>query len=97
VIGLRLRKQPEEIAEIDAAATISMQMHLNAMRFAREGMKEYEVMSEVHRTALAAGGDLSFPIICTTHGETLHQHRFFGQLDKGGVVLVDAGAELPSG
>lgn len=97
VIGLRLRKQPEEIAEIDAATTISMQMHLNAMRFAREGMKEYEVMSEVHRTALAAGGDLSFPIICTTHGETLHQHRFFGQLDKGGMVLVDAGAELPSG
>lgn len=97
VIDLRLRKKPEEIAEIDAATTISMQMHLNAMRFAKEGMKECEVMSEVYRTALAAGGELSFPIICTTHGETLHQHHFFGELKKGGMVLVDAGAELPSG
>ncbi len=97
VVNLRNIKKPEEIEQIDKAAAISMQMHINAMRCAREGMKEYEVMSVVHRTALENGGQLSFPIICTTHGETLHNHSYGNLLNKGGMVLVDAGAEIESG
>ena len=37
-------------------------------------MTEAEIAAAVHRVALAAGGDLSFPIIATIHGEILHQH-----------------------
>jgi Xaa-Pro aminopeptidase len=43
--------------------------------------------------ARAAGGDLSFPIIATIHGEVLHQHAQTETLKKGGMFLLDAGAE----
>ncbi|MDD3201435.1 MAG: aminopeptidase P family protein [Bacteroidales bacterium] len=97
VVDLRNHKSAEEIEEIDKAAAISVQMHYNAMVAAQAGMKEHEVMAIVHKTALENGGFLSFPIICTTHGETLHNHSYDNTLKSGGMLLVDAGAELPSG
>jgi len=97
VVNMRNHKTAEEIAEIDRAATISFQMHVAGMKAARAGMKEYEVMSVVHQTALEKGCSLSFPIICTTHGETLHNHNYSYTLRDGDMLLIDAGAELPSG
>ena len=97
VVNLRNYKTGEEITEIDRAATISYKMHVAGMRAAKEGMREYEIMSVVYQTALENGCNLSFPIICTTHGETLHNHNYSFKLRKGDMLLIDAGAELPSG
>ncbi|MDR2233088.1 MAG: aminopeptidase P N-terminal domain-containing protein [Tannerella sp.] len=97
VVNMRNHKTDEEIAEIDRAATISFGMHVAGMKAAKEGMKEYEVMSVVHQTALEKGCSLSFPIICTTHGETLHNHNYSYTLRREDMLLIDAGAELPSG
>ena len=97
VVNLRNYKTDEEVAEINRAATISYQMHVAGMRAAKEGMKEYEIMSIVHQTALEKGCSLSFPIICTTHGETLHNHNYSFTLRREDMLLIDAGAELPSG
>ena len=97
VVNLRNYKTAEEVAEIDRATTISYQMHVAGMRAAKEGMKEYEIMSIIHQTALENGCSLSFPIICTTHGETLHNHNYSFTLRKEDMLLIDAGAELPSG
>ena len=97
VVNQRNYKTDEEIAEIDRAATVSYQMHVAGMRAAKEGMREYEIMSIVHQTALEKGCNLSFPIICTTHGETLHNHNYSFMLRRGDMLLIDAGAELPSG
>jgi len=97
VVNLRNYKTDEEVAEIDRATTISYRMHVAGMRAAKEEMREYEIMSVIHQTALKNGCTLSFPIICTTHGETLHNHNYSFMLRNGDMLLIDAGAELPSG
>jgi len=97
VVNQRNYKTDEEIAEIDRAATVSYQMHVAGMRAMKEGLREYEIMSIVHQTALQKDCSLAFPIICTTHGETLHNHNYSFMLRNGDMLLIDAGAELPSG
>jgi Xaa-Pro aminopeptidase len=93
VVAQRSVKSPEEIAETEKAVDITVDMHLTGMRMARPGVKEAEIAAAVHRVALASGGDLSFPIIATVHGEVLHQHAHTGILRSGGLFLLDAGAE----
>ncbi|MCX6566312.1 MAG: Xaa-Pro aminopeptidase [Candidatus Aminicenantes bacterium] len=95
VVEQRAVKGPEEIAEIDRAVDISTEMHVTAMRMVRPGIGEAEIAAEVHRIALAAGGDIAFPIIGSVHGETLHNHHHGNRLKKGNMFLLDAGAESP--
>ncbi|MBN2415568.1 aminopeptidase P family protein [bacterium] len=90
-------KSEEEIAEIERAVSISAEMHLAAYRMARPGLQEAEIAAEVHRIALAAGGDLSFPIIATINGQTLHNHYHGNTLKSGDLFLLDAGAETAEG
>lgn len=97
VVSQRNYKTPEEIEEIDKAAAISADMHLAAFRMVRPGITESEVAAEVHRVALAAGGNLSFPIIATIHGETLHNHFHGNTCKSGDLFLLDAGAETAMG
>lgn len=93
VISQRLIKEPAEIDEIEKAVSISVDMHAAAIQYARAGMKEYEVAAKVQEVALAAGGQLSYPIICTVDGQTLHNHYYGNTLQEGQMVLLDAGAE----
>jgi len=95
VVEQRAVKGPEEIAELDKAVDISTEMHLAAMRMVRPGIMESDIAAEVRRVALASGGDISFPIIATIHGETLHNHHHGNRLKKGDLFLLDAGAESP--
>jgi Xaa-Pro aminopeptidase len=93
VVEQRSVKSPEEVAEIEKAVDISVDMHLTALRLARPGVTEARIAAAVHEVARAAGGDLSFPIIATVHGEVLHQHAQTETLRSGGMFLLDAGAE----
>jgi Xaa-Pro aminopeptidase len=93
VVEMRAVKGMEEIAEIEKAVNISVDMHIAAMRMVKPGVAEAEVAAAVHRVALAAGGDLAFPIIATVHGETLHNHYHGNRLKSGQMFLLDAGAE----
>ncbi|MBL7817643.1 MAG: aminopeptidase P family protein [Saprospiraceae bacterium] len=93
IINQRAYKEPREIAEIDKAVNLTNEMHLAAIQHAKAGMKEYEVVAKVHEAALKGGGNLSFPIILTVNGETLHNHYHGNTLKEGQMVLCDAGAE----
>jgi len=93
VVEQRSVKSPEEVDEIEKAVDISVEMHLTALRMARPGVTEAKIAAAVHQVARAAGGDLSFPIIATVHGEVLHQHAQTETLKSGGMFLLDAGAE----
>ncbi len=93
VVDQRNHKSAEEIAEIELAVNISVDMHVAAMKMARPGMKESELAAEVTRVALAAGGQLSFPVIMTINGQTLHNHYHGNTLKPGDLVLCDCGAE----
>ncbi len=97
VVNQRNIKTDEEIREMEKAADISADMHLTAMKMARPGQTEAEIAAAVHEVALAAGGQLAFPIIATIHGETLHNHYHGNVLKSGGMFLLDAGAETAMG
>jgi Xaa-Pro aminopeptidase len=97
VVDQRSVKSDEEIVELDRAVDISVEMHTAAMRRARPGMLESEIAAEVERVAVAAGGRISFPVIATIHGETLHNHDHGNTLSDGDLFLLDAGAETAMG
>lgn len=97
VVDQRNIKSAEEVAEIERAVETSVAMHEAAIRMARPGMTEADIAAEVGRIAAAAGGRTSFPIIATTHGETLHNHVHVNTLSDGDLFLLDAGAETAMG
>jgi len=97
VADLRIRKSADEVAEIERAVDLSVDMHLAAMQMARPGMKESDIAARVIELAQAAGCGLSYPVIATIHGEVLHNHHYHHALETGQLFLLDAGAETPGG
>jgi Xaa-Pro aminopeptidase len=93
VIRQRVIKEDIEVAEIEKAVSISADMHLAGIKYAKAGMKEYEVAAKVQEAAYIAGGKLAYPIICTVNGETLHNHYYGNTIREGQMLLLDAGAE----
>ncbi len=97
IVSQREIKSKEEIEEIEKAVDFSVDMHVEALRFARPGMTEAEVAAKVHQVALASGGDISFPIIATINGQTLHNHYHGNVLKEGQIFLLDAGCQTEMG
>ncbi len=97
VIKQRNYKTEEEIAEIEKAVDTSVDMHHAAMRMAKPGIMEAEIAAEIERIALATNGHISFPVIATINGQTLHNHYHGNVIKEGDLFLVDAGAETPMG
>ena len=90
---MRNHKAPEEIAEIAHAIDITVSMHEAAMRMVEPGMHEKDIAAAICQIAQRDGYYLSFPTICTNHGETLHNHGYIHRLADGEMLLLDAGAE----
>lgn len=97
VVDLRNHKQPEEIAELEKACDVTADMHIEAIKAVREGMHEYEVAAVIENVAKRNGCTLSFPIIATVNGQTLHNHYHGNIIKPGDMVLIDAGAENAEG
>ncbi|MGC9374450.1 MAG: aminopeptidase P family protein [Bacteroidales bacterium] len=93
VINLRSIKDKYEIEELIKAAAIGYKMHTTAMKMAKPGIYEQEIAGTVEGIALAHGGMLSFPIILSQNGETLHNHDHSNILQEGRLMLTDTGAE----
>ncbi len=93
VVDQRNYKSAEEIAQIEEAVNTSVEMHVTAMRMARPGIKESEIAAAVTEVAMRGGGNLSFPVIATINGQTLHNHCHSNVLHEGQLFLLDAGAE----
>ena len=93
IIELRSVKEPIEIEEIKKACVTGYEMHVAAMNMAKPGVWEQKIAGVLEGIAIAGGGTISFPIILSQNGETLHNHDHSQQLEKGRLMLVDAGAE----
>ncbi len=93
VISQREIKSQVEIEEIERAVDLSVDMHRTAIQIARTGMTEAQVAARVHEIALAENCNISFPIIATINGQTLHNHSHSNILKEGDLFLLDAGAE----
>ena len=96
VVALRAVKQPEEVEELDRAAYVGYMMHYIAMRTAKLGKQEQEIVGIMEGIAISYGAMPSFPIILSQNGETLHNHSHHQTLTEGRLLLVDAGAETHS-
>ncbi len=93
VVDLRSVKEPEEIEEIKKACETGYEMHVAAMKLAKPGVREQLIAGTIEGIAAAGGGMISFPIILSQNGETLHNHDHSQILKKGRLLLTDAGAE----
>ncbi|MFH0988414.1 MAG: aminopeptidase P family protein [bacterium] len=93
IVTLRSIKSSEELEELERALAYCSAMHTAAMKTAKEGMYEFEVAGLIEGTARACGGRISFPVILTIHGETLHNHYYGNMLSSGKLVINDSGAE----
>ncbi len=93
VVDLRSVKEAVEIEEIKRACITGYKMHVTAMQMAKPGEWEQEIAGIIEGIALSAGGMVSFPVILSQNGETLHNHDHSQLLEKGRLMLVDAGAE----
>ena len=96
IIDLRSMKEDQEIAEIRKACAVGYQMHVTAMKMARAGVWEQTIAGTIEGIANSGGGMVSFPVILSQNGETLHNHDHSGTLQNGRLLLVDAGAEVGS-
>jgi len=93
VISLRSVKEACEIEEIEKACAVGYEMHVTAMKMAQEGVWEQRIAGTIEGISVAGGGMPSFPVILSQNGETLHNHDHSKILQKGRLMLVDAGAE----
>ena len=97
VVNQRNYKSKEEIEEIDKACIVTADMHLTAMRMVRPGIRESEVAAAVTEVACSCNYRLSFPVIATINGQTLHNHYHGNLIKSGDMLLLDAGAETEMG
>lgn len=97
VVAQRSVKAPEEIAELDKAASISADIQLMVMQTTKPGMYEREIAGQIYAAALRSGGQLAYPVILTVNGQILHNYDQKNILEEGRLVLNDSGVETAMG
>lgn len=93
---MRLFKSEEEIELMQRAADIAADAHIEAMKAARPGMKEYEIeaLLEYHFRRNGANAPAYTTIVGSGANATvLHYVTNDGTLNDGDLLLIDAGAE----
>lgn len=96
VVEMRNIKDEDEIKELEKAAAIGYDMHVTAMKMAHPGEYERNIAGVIEGIALSRGAMVSFPIILSQNGETLHNHDHSQILKEGRMMITDAGAETTS-
>lgn len=95
IISIREIKDEKEIAHMDAIQDIAYEMHTTAMKMAQDNVYEREIAGRVEGITLSHGGTISFPIILSKRGETLHNNNHDNLLKSGDLMLLDCGYESP--
>jgi len=92
---MRLYKSRAELASLRRAAHIAVGAHRRAMRFARPGRMEYEVMAELLHEFRSHNADISYyPIVGGGANACVMHYRANDQaLREGDLLLLDAGCE----
>lgn len=96
IARMRMVKSPAELALIRKAAEATMEAHREAWRRAAPGAYEYQVAAAMVQAYTGLGCERSAyaPIVAAGPNATiLHYWRNRRQIDRGELVLMDAGAE----
>lgn len=93
---LRLYKSRSEQGSLRRSAAVAVGAHRRAMRFARPGRMEYEVMAEIVHEFRSHNADLAYqPIVGSgPNACVMHYRDNDRQLQAGDLLLLDAGCEL---
>jgi Xaa-Pro aminopeptidase len=92
IVKLRSFKDKHEIIELEKAANTGYEMHTTAMKMACPGLVEQEIAGVIEGIAISKGNGVSFPVILSVRGETLHNHYHGNIMKDGDLLLIDAGA-----
>jgi Xaa-Pro aminopeptidase len=95
VISLREVKEEVEIQQIEFAVDVAYRMHTTMMKMSHPGTWEREIVGHMEGIAISNGGMVSFPVILSMDGHTLHNHYHGNLLNGGRIVVADAGCESP--
>jgi len=93
VVALRSVKDEYEINDIEEAVNVAYEMHTAVMRMAKPGMYERELSGVLEGIALSYGRPVSFPVILSINGQTLHNHYHGNKLTAERMLVTDAGTE----
>jgi Xaa-Pro aminopeptidase len=93
IVAQRSIKSDEEVSEIESAIDVSYDMYAAAMRLTKPGMVEREIFGMLEGMALAKGNGVSFPMIFSVRGETLHNHYHGNVMKDGDLAVLDSGVE----
>jgi len=97
IVKQREIKADYEIVEIEKACDVAYLMHTEAMKLAKNvGIYEYQIAGRAEGIAMEHGGTVSFPVICSINGQTLHNRYHGNKLAEGRMLVLDTGAELPN-
>jgi Xaa-Pro aminopeptidase len=95
IVEQRSIKSELEVNEITAALDISAEMYAIIMSMAKPGIYEREIVGKIEGTVGTYGANVSFPIILSIHGETLHNHNHANLIKENNLLVADSGAESP--
>src|SRR5215510_14949281 len=93
---LRLRRSPSELARHRRACEIAGEAHIEAMRYARPGMYEYEVQAALEFVFRRRGSPRNaYPSIVASGPNAciLHYTENTRLMEDGDLLLIDAGCE----
>jgi len=96
-VMLRSIKSQEEIAEIEKASEVGYMMHTTAMKMAKVGKTEQELVGVIEGIATSFANGIESSTILSQNGHILHNHDYNQILEEGRLLLVDAGAETAMG
>jgi Xaa-Pro aminopeptidase len=93
---LRLRRSPSELARHRRACEISRDAHIEAMRYARPGLYEYQVQAALEYVFRVNGSPRNgYPSIVASGANAciLHYSENTRRMEDGDLLLIDAGCE----
>ncbi len=93
IVAQRSIKSKEEIQQMEKALEITNEMYTTALKMAKSGVYEQEIVGQMEGIALSAGSLMAFPTILSIDGQILHNHSHGNELKKGRLVVCDSGAE----
>jgi Xaa-Pro aminopeptidase len=93
---MRLFKSRAELATMRRSAAIACAAHRRALRAARPGSMEYEVMAEILHEFHRRRADISYPPIVGSGPNScvLHYRENSREMQAGELLLIDAGCEF---
>lgn len=94
VAAQRSVKDQFELRDMEnTMSEITSHAYVQATSAIRTGNYEYDVAGALKGAVLKKNCRMAYPVICTVHGEILHNNYCGNALKKGQLLLIDAGAE----